>query len=100
VIHLVVPCTRRKRAEPGPRLRDVAVTPEATRARLWIERLESCTVQPRPAGALYAGDHWCVVRELAGRLMGWVMSGISSRPVGGRVDRAGVAASGPGLPLY
>lgn len=61
-IHVVVSCTRRKRASIPPRLRLGSIPSRDTGARsaAWLERLRSEPVGTMPARHLYAGDHWQV----------------------------------------
>ncbi len=76
MVHLVVPCAKRKRAEPGPRLRDVPAAPAAQRAARWLGLLRNPSTPAVRAADLYVGDHWAVVRELATRpgVRVWVCS--------------------------
>jgi len=68
VIDVVVSCSSRKRY-PVPlnlSLRNVQNEQTDHRARKWVSRLKTCSVAPRPAASVYGGDHWSVVRVLAG----------------------------------
>jgi hypothetical protein len=65
-VHLVVSCANRK-TRPVPsllRLRQIVHHPRATRAAMWVDRLERSTESIVPARQLYAGEHWQIVREL------------------------------------
>ncbi len=68
VVHVVVTCTNRKTVPPA-RSRTLRTVPGATiaaRSSAWIGRLRDGTGENLPAERLYAGDHWHVVRSLAG----------------------------------
>ena len=73
-INVVVTCTDRKRRSHPPELRARVLPPmdPAARVAAWVKRLEasmrrddeSRSPKALPAEALYAGDHWAVVRTL------------------------------------
>ncbi|MBS1807650.1 MAG: hypothetical protein JST84_05605 [Acidobacteria bacterium] len=65
-LHIIVNCTNRKSAKVPKELRLRAV-PRGTleeRAAEWLRRLDSHPSEGIPAEALYAGDHWVIVRNL------------------------------------
>jgi hypothetical protein len=69
-VNLIVSCTKRKTREAlAPlRLRDLPATDSTeVRAAEWLRRLRTPRTGPVPARHLYAGDHWSVVRTIAGR---------------------------------
>jgi hypothetical protein len=88
VINLVVTCTKRKTraAIPSLTLGSVRGDTVEVRAEEWLKRLRSCHAERLPVEALYAGDHWSVVRSLA-----------SDRTRGSRVVRIWVCSAGYGL---
>jgi hypothetical protein len=57
VVHHVVSCTKRKRAEPVEWLSAVPPGAPAERAWRWLERLEGSEASPVPAAELYVGEH-------------------------------------------
>jgi hypothetical protein len=66
-INIVVTCTSRKRLEalPDLQLRSVRLRRDMPdRARFWIERLRRAHGRSAPAGEMYCGEHWSVVRSL------------------------------------
>jgi hypothetical protein len=65
-VRLVVGCTSRKRAPIPPRLRLGSIPDQDTgaRAKAWLKRLRTEPVETRPAGQLYAGDHWQVALSI------------------------------------
>jgi hypothetical protein len=87
-INLVVTCTKRKTRTPLPELllRSVPGKAPEARAARWIKRLTSCHDEAVPVEDLYAGDHWSVVRSLAGGL-----------PFDGQFVRVSVCSAGYGL---
>ncbi len=80
VTNLVVSCAKRKTREPRASLLLRAVRPGKTvgwRAAAWATRLRAQSVTV-PAGDLYAGEHWQIVRSIAERsalsVRVWVVS--------------------------
>lgn len=67
-VHLLVTCTKRKTRPAGPalRLRSVEGATIAERMGAWLERLRTHRSESIRVEELYAGDHWSVVRSLAG----------------------------------
>ncbi len=66
-VHAVVSCANRK-TQPVPQtlhLRHVVHSDTVRRARAWIGRLESASVEAVSALHLYAGEHWHVARRIA-----------------------------------
>ena len=82
VVRVVVSCTDRKRLAPRPDLQLRTYPDELTsRAAAWLARLDAVASPPVPAGELYQGEHWSVVRRLepAGAAVGsrvevWIVS--------------------------
>ena len=68
IIHVVVTCSDRKTRSPetSARARELRGESVAARMRSWQAALASHAEQYIPADDLYAGDHWQVVRSLAG----------------------------------
>ena len=65
-LHVVVSCKRRKTL-PVPAETSISFIHAADleqRANEWISALEKAQLDERPAGDLYAGDHWKVVLEM------------------------------------
>ncbi|HKB39811.1 MAG TPA: hypothetical protein VKD72_25470, partial [Gemmataceae bacterium] len=82
-VHLLVTCTKRKTRSPVPALMLRSVQGETIekKAGVWLERLRGRRAEAVPVQELYAGDHWSVVRSLAGattssgtRVRVWVCS--------------------------
>jgi hypothetical protein len=88
-VNLVVSCTKRKArpARASLRLRDLdSAGGIVDRAVEWLRRLRAERSDLTPAGDLYSGDHWAVVRSLAGRT-----------PANGLPVRVWVCSAGYGL---
>ena len=68
VIDVVVSCSNRKRYPVPSSLSLHTVQKGAVdrRASNWLSKLKTYPVPPRPAAGVYGGDHWSVVRGLAG----------------------------------
>jgi hypothetical protein len=66
-VNVIVTCTNRKTQAvvPDLLLRAVNGTSIQERARLWLNRLCTCSGPQITAERLYSGDHWTVVRSLA-----------------------------------
>ncbi len=66
-LHVIVSCKSRKTLPIPDELRvsSIALRPLKERVRSWTEALESSPAPTLPAGELYAGDHWKVVRNIA-----------------------------------
>lgn len=65
-VNVVVTCTNRKRHEAPAelQLRSVPGASVTERARAWTSRIRSTPAKRVPAGDLYCGEHWSVVRAL------------------------------------
>ena len=66
--HIIVCCADRKKGgtPERQRLRNLPSTQTLDqRARLWVKALGESLVPPKPARAVYAGDHWTQVLEIA-----------------------------------
>jgi hypothetical protein len=67
-MHIVVSCTDRKTREPHSEARARALPHGGLGERIsaWRRAMEAGDAARLPAADLYAGDHWQVVRSLAG----------------------------------
>lgn len=82
-LDLVIGCTDRKLRPASPHLKfgERQAGPLASRVADWTRALEASTDEKLPAEALYAGDHWSVVRTIAAEprqgldVRVWVASG-------------------------
>jgi hypothetical protein len=86
-IHVVVSCKGRKTVPIPPELEFARIGDGSLRQRVnnWVARLKSFPVESVPAGQLYAGDHWAVVRRVA------------ERPTQGVRTKVWIASAGYGL---
>lgn len=69
IVNVVVTCTKRKTQLVPERLKVQSLRKGTCRDRIrdWLGRLKESKVQPVPVSDLYAGDHWCVVRDILHR---------------------------------